>query len=377
MFNRNTDRFLNVRAAFISAISLLLILVLFLGGCATETSYKPTYRTLTEAVYASGLLKPDRELDLVPAVAGRLTVLNVQEGDTVAAGQVLATFRAESPKASLQALQQEVKQALANADPQGAYLRALEMEWRNASEKARSDSVELRRIERLFAKGAATARQQEIARTTFDLSAGVAQGARLRYESQRSQLEAAYLSLKNQLLALRSNVEDFTLRSPIPGRILRVYHKAGDWVSPPTSVLKLASLGPMRAEIQIDEADAIRMRTGLKVLLRVEGHTAKPLTGVVSWIDPAVDPITRTLKVEVTPDKPLYFAGLSLEANIIVQEHGQVLAIPRAYLLPGDSLIVECGRGRERVAVTTGVRDLSYVQIRSGIDTTCRLFLPQ
>ena len=346
-------------------------------SCTQEVSYAPAYRSLTEAVYASGVLKPEQELDIIPSVAGIVATVHVQEGDTVEAGQVLVSLRADSPKSTAKALEQELRQAQMNATVTGPLLRSIETDWLNAREKARLDSIEHKRIERLANQGAATSRQLDQAKTAAEMSRGAAFAAQLRFVSQQKQLASISDALANQLKALRSTVEDFTIRSPMQARVLSIDLQHGDWVSPPKSVIKLGSLGPMRAEVEIDEADAIRMRTGLKVLFKPEGHTGKPLIGVVSRIDPAIDPTTRTLKIQVVPEQPLYFAGLSLEANVIVKEHGQVLAVPRSYLLVGDSVIIDCGKGKRRIAVETGVKDMNFIQIISEIDTACRLFLPQ
>jgi multidrug efflux pump subunit AcrA (membrane-fusion protein) len=346
-------------------------------GCTQEVSYAPVYRNLTEAVYASGVLKPEKELDIIPSVAGIVTTVYAQEGDTVEAGQILVSLRADSPILTAKALEQELMQAQFNASTTGPLLRSIETEWLNAREKYRLDSTEYKRIERLANQGAATSRQLDQAKTAAEMSRGASYAAQLRFVTQKKQLASIAEALANQLKALRSTVDDYFIRSPIQARVLSIDVQHGDWVSPPKPVIKLGSLGPMRAEVEIDEADAIRMRTGLKVLIKPEGHTGKPLIGVVSRIDPAIDPTTRTLKIHVVPEQPLYFAGLSLEANVIVKEHGKVLAVPRSCLLAGDSLIIDCGQGKRRIAVETGVKDMNFVQIISKVDTSCRLFLPQ
>ena len=63
--------------------------------------------------------------------------------------------------------------------------------------------------------------------------------------------------------------------------------------------------------------------------------------------------------------------GLTVEANIIVREKPEALVIPKSYLLPGDSVMLQ---NKEKIKVKTGLKNLKYVEIVSGLDTTATLY---
>lgn len=353
------------------------LLLFALWGCDRTESVRPAYRNLTEAVYASGMLRPIDLLEIGPSVPGTIVEILVSVGDTVEAGQALARLRSESAAASADALRKEIQQAERNANPNGPLLRSLLDEWRNLKTKADLDSAEFARLNRLFNQGATTRSRWEQFKTGAELSARAAEIARSRYENQRQQLQTGLEAMRQQLRALEAGLAEFSIRSPKRGRVHEVRRKAGEWIGPPASAFSVGSIGPMIAEIYVDEADALRMRPGLKTLVRPEGMTGKPSIGKIIKVYPAVEASSRTLKVEVELEESFHLSGLSLEANIIVQEHGRVLSVPRGYLIAGDSLVVDRGSGPQRVSVRTGVRDLNYVEIIEGVDTSTQILMPQ
>ncbi|MEI9955089.1 MAG: biotin/lipoyl-binding protein [Ferruginibacter sp.] len=59
------------------------------------TSEKVQKRNITEIVNASGKIYPEVEVKISPDISGEITELNVQEGDTVKKGQILARIYAD------------------------------------------------------------------------------------------------------------------------------------------------------------------------------------------------------------------------------------------------------------------------------------------
>ena len=126
--------------------SLLGVIVLLVGykllagkkdeGLKVSTE-KTSRRTITETVNASGKVYPEIEVKISPDISGEIVELNVEEGDSVKRGQVLARIFAdiyalqrdeaasrvnqsaatvENSKASLEALQASLDQAKQNYD---------------------------------------------------------------------------------------------------------------------------------------------------------------------------------------------------------------------------------------------------------------------
>src|SRR5881398_271195 len=83
----------------LGALILILVAVRLLGGpkdTGTKvTAEKVSRRSIIETVNASGKVYPEIEVKISPDISGEITELNVQEGDSVRKGQVLARIYAD------------------------------------------------------------------------------------------------------------------------------------------------------------------------------------------------------------------------------------------------------------------------------------------
>src|SRR5438270_12313003 len=80
-------------------VIVLLIVGKVMGGSSNEgikvTAEKAQRRTIIETVNASGKVYPEVEVKISPDISGEITELNVEEGDSVKKGQVLARIYAD------------------------------------------------------------------------------------------------------------------------------------------------------------------------------------------------------------------------------------------------------------------------------------------
>src|SRR5918997_534611 len=83
----------------LGALIAILIAVKLLAGPKDSgtkvTAEKAARRTIVETVNASGKVYPEIEVKISPDISGEITELNVQEGDSVRKGQVLARIYAD------------------------------------------------------------------------------------------------------------------------------------------------------------------------------------------------------------------------------------------------------------------------------------------
>src|SRR5688500_9651455 len=83
----------------LGAVIVLLIAGKLLAGSSDEgtkvTTEKVAAKTIIETVNASGKVYPEIEVKISPDVSGEITELNVQEGDSVKRGQLLARIYAD------------------------------------------------------------------------------------------------------------------------------------------------------------------------------------------------------------------------------------------------------------------------------------------
>ena len=194
-----------------------------------------------EAVYTSTVQAYVKN-NIAPQMAGRITKINVEIGDFVKEGQVLAEIdKAQLLQAQLQLQNQE---------------------------------VELQRLKSLYEEG------------------GLSQ-------SDYDAIQLQYNVLKTQVDNL---LENTTLRSPINGVVSARNYDVGDMYAMSMPIFTVEQIVPVKLLIGVSETDYSKVKKGDSVTVTADAIPDKTFYGKINRIYPTVDPATRTFTVEVKID---------------------------------------------------------------------------
>ena len=194
-----------------------------------------------EAVYTS-TVQAYAKNNIAPQMAGRITKINVEIGDFVKEGQILAEIdKAQLLQAQLQLQNQE---------------------------------VELQRLKSLYEAG------------------GLSQ-------SDYDAIQMQYNVLKTQVENL---IENTTLRSPINGVVTARNYDVGDMYAMSMPIFTVEQIVPVKLLVGISESDYSKVKKGDSVSITADAIPGKTFYGKVNRIYPTVDPATRTFTVEVKVD---------------------------------------------------------------------------
>jgi RND family efflux transporter MFP subunit len=269
---------------------------------------------VTRVLAVNGRLAALQSVDLRPQVSGRLTAVTVAEGDVVRAGDELGRI---DPAAQLAIL----RQAIAGLDA------ALVAQAQARATLARTDAL-----------GA------NVSRAALDTATTVAQSAAQDVARTTALVDQARIQLAN-----------FTLRAPISGTVLALLVETGQSVDPSTQLLTIADLTGLVVETDVDEAYATQIRAGLPAALQLAGE-ASVRQGQVRFVSQRVDPATGGLAVQLEFTQAVTApVGLTVTANIIVDQQDAAFTVPRAALVASDAgtrvFVVSDGMAQRR-AVT-------------------------
>ena len=336
-------------------------------ACKKKASVHPMTKDITEAVYASGNIVPSERYVVSSVMSGQIVEILVSEGDSVKAGQPLVRLKNDAVASATRAVEAQLEYARSASKPNSPLLASAEEQLRQALTKFELDSLNYVRYVNLWNQQAISRQLFDNIETTFKLSRQNVQIARSNLDNLRKKLQTDYEVVLNQTQSQRSAEKEYLITSKINGRVLRIDKKAGELVLPQTTIMDIGGGGSFIAEVLVDEEDILRIKTGQEVWLKAEAEADRPIHGTVAKIYPSVSPNNKTVKVEVTLDRPIQIAGLSLEANIIIARKKGALVIPRSYLLPNDSVqVITDGKASKR-KVKTGLKDLEFVEIDSGL----------
>jgi len=292
-----------------------------------DLDIKLKYPVNIQAIYQANILPTE--------VSGYLTEVDVDKGDYVQKGQLLATI-----------------------DPSAEYEKV-----RQAEEAVRQAEAAQKNAELTLKRFREMGRQDFVSQQDVD-------NAELAFEVAKTNLEKAKADLRERNVKLQYT----RLTAPFSGYVTMRYLDPGAMVTPTNAppIVTLMKIDTVRIQVNVAEQDTHYIRPHLKAEFTVDAYPSMIFHGEVSRFAHAVDPVSRTLLVEIdipNPDlnlKPGMYGRLSL----IVDRH------PKSIILPAEAVLVqESGASVftvvdgvvKRVPVTLGYDGGDFLEVAGGL----------
>jgi multidrug efflux pump subunit AcrA (membrane-fusion protein) len=210
------------------------------------------------------------------------------EGTFVEQDQIVVELQDDIPRASLAAAE-----VLASSD---ADVRAK----KNASELA---LVEWERAQRANRRTPGTVPELEVQRLELTYKQALLETEQAEKELELNQRR------RDQASAL---LKSYRVKAPFSGTVTRVMHHRGEAVQQGDPILELVSIDRVRIALEVPLHQRLQLRTGMEVSVlpvgpEERGEEAGPqaedgLPGRISFIDPAAEQLSRTVRVHVIVD---------------------------------------------------------------------------
>jgi HlyD family secretion protein len=316
-------------------------------------------KDIVKKTVATGAIVPRREVEIKPRVSGVIEKLDVEPG---------AEVKPDQPIAKIQIVPNEVNLNRAEAEVQAARIA-----FQNAKR-------ELDRNENLLKQGVVS--EAEVARFRTD------------YELRRQELGAASNNLKLVKEGARGGKDkksNIIVTSTVAGMVIDVPVKEGFSVTetnnfnPGTTIAVVADMGDMIFQGQVDESEVGKIKIGMQLKIKIGALEKETFDGTLEYIAPKGKEIDGAIQFEIKAKivrKPELFirAGYSANADIVLDERKQVLAIREALLQfdEGKTFVeVETAPGQfERRDVEVGLSDGIHVEVKSGVTVEDKIKIP-
>jgi RND family efflux transporter MFP subunit len=296
--------------------------------------------TVRDSIEVRGTVAPlpAHDAQVAPQVSGRLLRVEVREGDSVVAGQVVARID-DGP-------------LLDSAHQADAALARARAEHQNAR-------TTLARVQRVFEHGIA-ARQEVDDATAKEASA----------KAVEAEAEAAARQAHRQ-------VDRATVHSPLKGVVLKVLRKPGELVdgTPATAVAQIADTSELELAADVPTSDLVRLVRGAPATIAFAALPGQKFKASVSRVSPAVDRLTGVGSIRIAmqlSDGTAPPIGTFGVARVESGEPHQAALVPVAAIrsvVGGDGEVVICGA--DHVAHVRKVRSAStqdeLVEVRGGL----------
>jgi len=274
-------------------IALVVLIVLFVSlkkagvigkeDGLTISAEKASVRTIIETVNASGKVYPEIEVKVSPDISGEIVELNVNEGDSVTKGQVLARIYADIYSTQRDQVAAGVNQARAQLANSSASILGLKATLENAKQV-------YERQQKLF-NDKVTSRQE------FEQAQQAYRSAEANYNGAREGLkgtQAAISGAEAQLARANKDLSRTTLVAPMNGIISLLAVKKGERVvgtaqMAGTEMMRVADMRSIEIRVDVGENDIPKVKIGDTAVVEVDAYTNRKFKGLVYKI---ANPIT-------------------------------------------------------------------------------------
>lgn len=379
--------------------------------------------TLQVTIDAEGRSRVRDRFVVDAPVDGRLGRIDLQAGDPVAQGMVVAqidplplTSQVESTQARLRSLEAELAgvdtqrpkaAALAQAESQIQAAQATQQQAEAQVAQAEAALAQAQRdrqrMESLYTEGAipqqnlesaqlaevTRQRELETARQQVNVAIANVRSARealavLEAEQQDPDFlidvyEAQIAGVEAELASLADDARRTTILSPVAGQVFRILEPSARYVSAGTPLVELGDARNLELVVDILSADAVRVEPGAAVILDHWGGE-EPLTATVRYVEPSAFTEVSALGVEEQRVNVIAdFAGAQIplgdgyrvDARIVVWESPNVLKLPISALFRCDvswcTFVAEQGRAQRR-EVQIGPRSDLEAVVEAGLE---------
>ncbi len=289
---------------------------------------------MVDMIAGPGRVEPiSEEIQLGSELSGKLRTVNVQEGESIHKGQILAVLQNDDYRAELAsaAAEVETKEASLRKIMNGAREQErgeAQASVREAQAVMSNTQAELTRRQDLFQSGIISreeldryTRQSEVAREQYQEKSNHA--SLLNNGPREEDVAFAQADLRlaqaNEAQA-QARYEKSFIKSPIDGLVLRKHHRDGESVSnsaaTPDPVLTIGDTQVLRVRVDIDEADVNKVRVGQTAYVTADAYGKQKVWGHVVQVGGLLGPKTnRTNEPTERVDRKFLEALVELDAS--------------------------------------------------------------
>jgi membrane fusion protein (multidrug efflux system) len=275
---------------------------------------------IEDALRFSATLRAETQVQVLARTIGQVKKRNVEEGDKVKAGEVLATLDRAEQASAVRRTKTELELATGNLEKQ----------------------------KKLQASGVVS--DQSLENAEFEVK-------RLKIALQDAQRSLKYT----------------TIRAPISGTITLRSIKRGDLVNPNQPLFEITDFDSLIAEIFVPEKDISRVDTDSTA--RLTGPDGKTVVegAEVARLAPVVDPRTGTVKVTIgIPKDDALRPGMFVDVELVVDEKSDAVLLPRRALVYDNdepyAFKLTDGDKVKRIRVEPVVEDRQYIEPKRGFE---------
>ncbi len=342
---------------------------------------------LARSVVATGKIQPVTQVEIKSKASGIIQRLPVNVGDLVHKGEVICELDQNDLLPALRQQQAALHVAEAN-------LRSAQADYERFKVDAKGADLpflkrDMDRAHTMFTSGLIAQNARDEADKNYQIAANKQESAQANLGSATAAIARNQAALEQQQAAVSAaeeNLRNATIVSPMDGVVLSRDSEVGTAVSSilqvgssATPIMTIGDLNEVYVKGKVDESDVGHVYLGQPARIKIESFKDQTFPGKVTKISPMgleKDNVTTfEVRVSISNDKRILKAQMSANAEIVLEEHKGVLAIPEGAVLynKDKSTAVEVPdatnpSGKRKIAVTLGIGNGSKTEVAKGLN---------
>ncbi len=311
-------------------------------------------RDLAQVVTASGEIKPKTYVNISANAFGKIVKLYVREGDSVKKGQLLAQLENVQSAADVAAMSASLGATQTDAVAADAAMRTAQADLNRARADHERTQLDYSRAEGLYKAQLVSKAEYDSRKNAYESAEAGKEQAEARIAQSKAQRESAGGRV-NQARATLTRASDVLSKTvytaPYDGVVTNLPVREGETVvigiqnSPGSTLMTIADLGVITAEVKVDETDIVNVKLEQSTEVTIDAIPGKIFKGKVTEIGniavirstglatsqtTAGSQEAKDFKVVVTLEDPPanLRPGLSATAKITTASRSLILVIP-------------------------------------------------
>ena len=194
--------------------------------------------------------------------------------------------------------------------------------------------------------------------------------------SERGQNIGQIKIIKSRLAQINDQLKRCSIRAPFPGIVTERFTTNGERVESGDNVVRLVNTEELEIQARIPPSNIKHIKIGNELLIQGD---AKTIIGKIKTLIPVGDDISRLYELRLDFSNESWMAGYGVRIAVPTAPKQTVIAVPRDALVirqNGNKVFrVDDNGVAEAVSVTTGVANLSHIEIKNGIHVGDRVIV--
>jgi multidrug efflux pump subunit AcrA (membrane-fusion protein) len=364
------------------------------------TIEKIVSRRLPSYIQATGSFVADETSDVAPKSAGKIVNIYANVGQFISQGTVIAKLDDKDTRQRLRDAEIGVNQAEAAVRQAEVRIGLTQNETFNSSTipEVRAANTTIEQLQAELKQAEANEKRYrelvetgDVAMITYETFRTTRDTARLRVKNAKEQLNAVVNSAKqnnqaiktaqanvesakNQVVTAKQAFDDLVVKAPFSGFVGSRSVAVGEFVSSSTPILTLLRVNPIKAQIQISEADVANISIGRGVSVEVDAYKDRKFGGTVTAVNPAFSTTSRSVVVEaqIENGNNILRPGMFATARIVKEGSNEGVFAPKSSVLNDQAtqsyriFVIQEGVAKLRT-VQIGNEENDMMQVLSGV----------